>query len=318
MTDSFSRQFDEDGYRYIKISPAQLRLQKLIKKSAQTVLRFLFTCFGFVIFIWERLQRLLRPHLQNRQPQKILIIRVDFIGDVVMTLPAVHTLRQVFPNAQIDFLTTPAPAQLIQRHKDISRVYVCNPNAWLGKPFSAAVWQEIARLRKILRTEQYDLALSVSGDWASILALLSGATKRYGYAKEAYPFFVTNSLPGGRYDVRQHESQYGLQLIAAAVPNAPKWQPSAAILTPQQTDRDRIQLLLAPFGVTETDMLIALHLGSGNGTAKRWPIPYWAALADKLRAAYPACAIALIGAEADTPLAERALAKMQKKRRVFS
>ncbi len=318
MIDSFSRQFDEDGYRYIKSSSAQRQTQKIIKKSAQTVLRFLFTCVGLGIFIWEKLWRQLRPHKQSSQQKKILVIRVDFIGDVVMTLPAVYVLRQAFPDAQIDMLTTPAPAQLIQRHKDLSHVLICNPNSWLSKPFSAAVWKEINCLRKTLRAEKYDLALSVSGDWASILALISGAEKRYGYTQEAYPFFVTNSLPGGRYSVRQHESQYCLQLIHAAVPNAPEWLPSAAILTPEQDDIERLQLLLAQFGVAAADMLIALHLGSGNGTAKRWPIPYWAALADKLRAKYPSAAIALIGAEADAPLAERAIAKMQSKHGVFS
>jgi heptosyltransferase-2 len=55
-------------------------------------------------------------------PRRILIIQTGFLGDVVLTTPVIRATRRMFPCADITFLTTPATADLVRYHPEVSRV----------------------------------------------------------------------------------------------------------------------------------------------------------------------------------------------------
>ncbi len=152
-----------------------------------------------------------------------------------------------------------------------------------------------------LRACRYDLSVSIAGDWASVLAWLSGARRRVGYEREAYPGLLTDPVPGGRYGVRQHEVEYVKQLARVAGGRVADDVAPALHATPEG-ERRALQLL-AQCGVTDLGgPLVALHAGARNGLAKRWPTVSWAQLATDLVERLGA-RVVLVGAGGDLAIA---------------
>lgn len=246
-----------------------------------------------------------RPPLRPGDPRirRILVIRVDLIGDVVLSLPAVRALRRAYPQAAIDMLVLPAATGVLAGERDIARVLTYDFNIWRRPAglFNPRNWQGVRPLLAMLREPRYDLCVSVSGDWGSVLARLSGARRRVGYAGEAYPGLMTDPVPGRRYAVTMHEVEYVLRLARAAggVVAAEDALPRLGV-APEAAAGIECVLQRAGLGGNSRP-LVALHAGAQNGRAKRWPAAHWAALADRLTAELGARVI-LTGAPGDAPL----------------
>jgi lipopolysaccharide heptosyltransferase II len=246
-----------------------------------------------------------RPPLRPGDPRirRILVVRVDLIGDVVLSLPAVRALRRAYPQAAIDMLVLPASTGVLAGERDIAHVLTYDFNIWRRPAglFNPRNWQGARLLLAMLREPHYDLCVSVSGDWGSVLARLSGARRRVGYAGEAYPGLMTDPVPGGRYAVTMHEVEYVLRLARAAggIVAAEDTLPRLSVAPEAAVGIERMLQRAGPSG--SSSRLVALHAGAQNGRAKRWPAAYWAALADRLTAELDAQVI-LTGAPGDAPL----------------
>jgi lipopolysaccharide heptosyltransferase II len=244
-------------------------------------------------------------------PRRILVIRTDLMGDLVLSLPAIHAMRRAYPEATIDVLILAANAGVVKHDQAISRIVTYDPNIWRrpGAFMSAASYKEFLGVLRDLRTQRYDLCLSLCGDWASILAFFSKARRRVGYRGEAYPFFMTDPVPGRRYRARQHEVDYVLGVAKAAGGIVGEGQREPA-MTVSESAREEVRALLAASGVQKGPLLIAAHAGATNGMAKRWPLPFWAALADQLIAQLGAKVI-LTGAPSDADMTGAVAAQMR-------
>lgn len=256
---------------------------------------------------WLLLQRLTRafPALSSAQfqPQRILVIRLDLIGDLVMSLVAVQALKKTYPQAEIDVVATPASAKVVNGHPDIHEVIAYDPNIWRRPKalLQRQNWRDVKLLRQRLRSQQYDLAICVHGTWSGIMGVLSGAPRRVGFAKENYAGFLTDVVPGGHWQPGDHihEVDYCLQLAHAAGA-AIHAEDRVAHLTVGQQPLQEVEALLQQEGVSNDRPLIACHVCSNNGQSKRWPLPYWARLIDRLVGENIA-EVVLTGAPDDVP-----------------
>jgi len=235
----------------------------------------------------------LEAHLIRREhrepPRAILVIRLDLLGDVVMSLPVVQAFKESYPNAVVAMLVTPYTAPLLEDVPSIDRVFVIDPNA-VRRPrnwFHVRKYRSLFFLIRELRAFQPDIAVSLFGQFACLFAFISGAPTRVGYASEAYPGTLTLALPGRRYDTPHHEVAYVLRLARAAGAtvrdNTPRMTASPraiADIEQQLTGR-----------ATGQRPRVVLHVGSNNGNAKRWRMDSWARLADQLVAQYGATVI---------------------------
>src|SRR5262249_32778278 len=192
------------------------RTKAATQSRAQRLLWLLIAVLGFL----TRSRQAQGPCVggDERGLGRILVIRVDLMGDVVLSLPAVRALKRAYPQAEIDMLVLGSSAGILAGEREPTQVLTFDPYLWrhqLGM-LNPRTWREAWAFLTLLRARHYDLAISVSGDIARILARLSGAPLRLGYAAEAYPFMLTDALPGGRYKAHQHEVRYVLALAAAA------------------------------------------------------------------------------------------------------
>jgi lipopolysaccharide heptosyltransferase II len=279
------------------------RAKLLTKRRGQWLLRLALGAVGFAT------QTRARPadiSTAGRPPQRILVIRVDLLGDVVLSLPAVRALGRAYPEADIDLLVLKSTAGILEGQPGIRRVLSYDPHVWRQPAnFLRPVhWLEAAKMLRAIRGYRYDLAVSISGDMGSILTRLSGARRRFGYSREAYRFFLTDPLPGGRYLSRQHETEYVLALARAAGGVTTGSDDARPRLVVVPSARHRVSSLLgsARAELGRTGPVVTLHGGARNGQAKRWPTGHFARLAEQLIEEFNALVV-LTGAGGEAQLA---------------
>jgi lipopolysaccharide heptosyltransferase II len=233
----------------------------------------------------------------------ILVVRLDLLGDIIFTEPLVRGLRAAYPGARILWVTLPYTAPLARAYRVADEVIELDSNRVrsLRGLLHPATWRAYLATFRLLRGAHPDLAVSVAGRTASLVALISGAPRRIGYLGEAYRWSLTDGIDGGRYDERQHEVEYVRALAAlAGVRGAPDrlHAPLAA------ADRATVDRMLSDAGINSSDTVVVIHAGALNGSAKRWPATYWSRFADDLNRQANA-RVVLAGARSDEPLARQ-------------
>jgi lipopolysaccharide heptosyltransferase I len=119
--------------------------------------------------------------LRARNFRKILLIKLSAVGDVIHTIPVLNKLRARYPAAQIDWLVTPAIAELLRHNPAISNVIEFERGEW-ATPWRPAPFVSYARLAAKLRANGYDLVVDMHGQLrTAIFTLASGAPVRIGF-----------------------------------------------------------------------------------------------------------------------------------------
>lgn len=159
----------------------------------KSVLRFfagVFDAVGSVIFFWLRI----RPG--PKKITKILLVRLDQLGDVVMTLPALQALKDFLPEADIDFLVSLPAASIVKAHPAVSRVYEFK-DSYFSPGFSwKSALKEWLAFVKLFRKNRYDLAVDFRGDVRNVLMIFfSGIPRRIGRGITGGGFLLTDCLP---------------------------------------------------------------------------------------------------------------------------
>ncbi len=307
-----------DDYGYPLPPDTKTKLRKFGIRTSKGVLGACISAFmtavGFLLWLGRRGKHLPPLTPQTFHPRRILVIRLDLIGDLVLSLTVVRALKRAYPEAEIDLLAVPASGAIARPDPDLHEVICYDPNIWRRPQalLRGQNWREAYKLLKRLRARRYDLAVSVFGPWAGTLAVLSGAPRRVGFGRESYFGFMTDNVPGRHWKPgdSKHEVDYCLELARKA----------GAIVTPEDRvprlyvepqARQAVGRLLSKAGVQESENrpLIACHVSSNNGQSKRWPLPYWATLLDRLIREQHARVI-LTGASVDLPLIEEVTKRM--------
>lgn len=123
-------------------------------------------------------------------PQKILIVKLSAIGDVVQTLPMAEALRKQFPKAQIDWLVEEEASDLLSGYPALNRVLVSKRKSWWKQlrqrgQRRLAIWEIIKFLRE-LRSTEYDWVIDNHGLLKSgLMVLLSRGKRKIGFRPSA-------------------------------------------------------------------------------------------------------------------------------------
>lgn len=316
---------DIDNYGYSLPPTPRAKLRKRVVHTGRSIVgKITYLLLSIIgVFLWLRRLGKRYPPLTPAtfHPRRILVIRLDLIGDLVLSLTVVRALKRTYPEAEIDLLALPASAKVASYDPNLSEIITYDPNIWRRPKalFQLKNWREASALRQKLRARHYDLAVSVYANWAAILAVLSGARRRVGYGPEGYPGFMTDSMPGGipgrwRHWApldNKHEVDYCLVLAQAAGATLTPADRIPRLYVDEKTRKEVEQLLLRA-GLHPHKPLIVCHINSNNGQSKRWPIPYWATLIDRLiRQEGPQ--VVLTGAPGDMPQIDQVAHRMHER-----
>jgi lipopolysaccharide heptosyltransferase I len=119
--------------------------------------------------------------LTRRNFDKILLIKLSAVGDVVHTIPVLNKLRRRYPRAQLDWLVTPAIAELLRHNPAITTIIEFEREAW-STPWRLKPFVAYGRLAARLRAAAYDLVVDMHGQFrTAALTLATGAPARIGF-----------------------------------------------------------------------------------------------------------------------------------------
>ncbi|HEY7389328.1 MAG TPA: lipopolysaccharide heptosyltransferase II [Bryobacteraceae bacterium] len=149
------------------------------------------------------------PQIRSKTPgSKILVRATNWLGDAVMSLPAVRAIREAFPNSRLAVVARPWVADLYARESAIDEVMLYQPRGWADR---REFW---ARLRR----ERFNCAILFQNAFdAALMGWMAGIPARIGYGLDGRGCLLTTSVavpePG---DIPRHERFYYLEMLRRA------------------------------------------------------------------------------------------------------
>jgi heptosyltransferase-2 len=239
--------------------------------------------------------------LQAEKIKRVAVRGANWVGDAVMTVPALRELRRVLPGAHIT-LVTRAWAEGIFAGADFIDELLVGGGTARG---AGAVWNEAREWRR----RRFDLSLLFPNAFApALVAALARVPTRVGYATQGRGLLLTHALPAPEWRRRRHEVFYYLNVVAElekllrGTTPGDQTEPSPSLAV-SDARRQAAHALLRGYGVRLDRPLVALCPGSTNSRAKRWPAERFAALADAL-VEKTGAEVMLIGAGEESEVAE--------------
>jgi len=242
----------------------------------------------------------LLPRAPSGPPKDVLVLRLDRIGDVLMSLPALHALRAALPGARIR-LAVGEWSRDIARDAPVDEVLVWSA-PWVGRRHEgAATAVDLFKAAGSLRSRPPDLAIDLQGDLRAIwLIATTGARARIGYANTGSAAFLT-SVVDLNEDVNFVEQNYRAieTAIGASVPRRPfRWLHDDD--ERRTRGRARLAAALSAARIHPAGPLIGIHPGAGR-SIKEWPIDRYVALSQRL-VAEKSATLVLTGSESEKAL----------------
>ncbi|MDQ2976583.1 MAG: lipopolysaccharide heptosyltransferase II [Acidobacteriota bacterium] len=240
--------------------------------------------------------------------ERIVVRGANWVGDAVMTVPALRELRRLFPKTRITLATRSWARGLFADADFLDELQVHD-----GTGLRSVV-QQVREWRR----HDFDLAVLFPNSLeAALVAALSSVPLRIGYASYGRQRLLTHPLTLPEWRGTRHEVFYYLQIVAEL-----EWrikgqetflatEPNSSLEVSDARASAAIDLVRSK-GVIECRTLIALCPGSINSRAKRWPAERYAALADRLIEEIDAQVI-LIGSAAEVEVSLEVTERMRNK-----
>lgn len=140
--------------------------------------------------------------------QRILVRSTNWVGDAVMSVPALEALRASFPRAEIVLLSKPWVSELYWHHPAVNRQIIYKPRTEHRGSLG------FLRLIRELRAERFDAALLLQNAFqAACIAWLARIPLRIGYARDSRSFLLHDAIEPPLPAAYGHEVYYYLQLL---------------------------------------------------------------------------------------------------------
>jgi heptosyltransferase I len=230
--------------------------------------------------------------LITRKPEKILVVRLSAIGDVVHVLPALRSLRSNFPESKITWLVEDRACDILTDHPDIDEVIVYPRKRWQREILkinkSLNTISDILFFYKKLRKEHYDLVIDFQGNLKSgIINLITGSENTIGFGKGYCKEFNYLSTQYHAYPPRKkmHRIEKNLSLLKELGIKSRFQRPRLPV---SKTDEEHISKFIDA-NINSSIPIIIVHPGTSKfGSYKQWPALNYALLADKILESYDA------------------------------
>jgi heptosyltransferase-2 len=207
------------------------------------------------------------------QLKRILVVRTDRVGDVVLTLPMLPFLKRCCPNVHIAMLLRKYTAELVEGNPYVDEIILYDDGKGLIP---------LKEMLQTLRAKEFDAAIVVYP--APRLAWLMFRARipiRIGSGYRYYSFLLNRRVYEHRKDAKRHELEYNLNLLRELNCSAGGKPEFSLYLSPQA--ESVVGTLFTSLGIDTHREVVILHPGTG-GSAKEWPAAFFGRLAGRLHA----------------------------------
>jgi ADP-heptose:LPS heptosyltransferase len=226
----------------------------------------------------------------------ILALRLDRLGDLLMTLPSLLALRRAAPKARIELAVGSWNESVAKRLDFVDAVRVVDA-PWAAWGAKASFLEARRALSRQDQHDRFDAVLEFQGDVrVLLLAAFTKAPIRAGYADTGGAYLLTHQ---GDWDESRSWYWQNLSLVRTLFPDAPE------ILNPynflKESDRERAEVMISAMGLNGDRPLVGIQPSAGRAV-KEWGEARFTALVDAMS---EHASVVLTGAESDRALVSR-------------
>ncbi len=239
--------------------------------------------------------------------QRLLIIRPDHLGDVLLSTPAIQAIKRSCPDQSIHVLCGEWSADLLANYSEVDRVLTL-PFPGFRRSNSVAIdpWRLAIQSSRMLRKIGYSSTVIMRPDhwWGALLAFFAGIRQRIGYDHGNVAPFLTKSY---KFEYR-HAVEQNMRLVEAWTGDV-KRADIRLEYPVQAADREYIDSHLSSRNIPADRAIVSIHPGSG-AASKIWRAGKWARAADIVADEYEA-AIVFTGTDSESALIREIAARMK-------
>jgi len=240
--------------------------------------------------------------IQPKNIKRLLIRSTNWIGDAVMTTPAIRAIRKNFPDAEISILTKPWVAPVFESNPYVNNILIYDDSkkhkGLCGK----------LRLAKELKKHHFDAAILLQNAIeAAIITFFAGIPCRIGYNTDARGFLLTHSVKCTPQIKKIHQTGYYLGILQGI---GLKTDGTDLDLFVDKKNKELSAKILKSRGVSPGDKLVGINPSATFGPAKQWFPQRYAELADRIEKVFGA-RIIIFGGPDDAELGRKISQMMQ-------
>ena len=208
--------------------------------------------------------------LNTKKIENILIRSTNWIGDAIMTTPAVRAVRKNFPDARISILAKPWVAPVFEDSPHVDETIAYDNSGKLGVMYMA----------KRLENRRFDVAILLQNAFeAALVAYLSKIQVRVGYDRDARRLLLTHPVPCTRRVRSLHQTHYYNEILRGVglVPDGPRLE-----LYFSSEDRKAAGEILRRSNISASERIVGINPSATFGPAKQWFPERFAEVSDRL------------------------------------
>lgn len=205
--------------------------------------------------------------------KKILVVRTDRIGDVVLTTPVVKVLRDNYPQSHIAIMVSPQAREIVEGNPYLDEVIIYDQNnkdkGWWG------FWKFVISLKK----RRFDLAIILhTKKRTNLIAFFADIPKRIGYHDKKFGFLLTDRIKDTRVLGLKHEVDFCLDILRRLELDVAHSRPFIPL---HKGALEWVNNSLRQEGIKKEDKLACVHPGA-SCVSKRWLKERFIVLANRL------------------------------------
>ncbi len=232
--------------------------------------------------------------------RRILVVRTDRIGDVILSTPVVKNLRDNFPQSFIAMMVRPYTKDVVEGNPYLDEVILYDKNK------REKGWLSTLRFSRVLAKKRFDLAVVLNpSNRSNLIPFLAGIPRRVGYDRKM-GFLLTDRIKDTKYEGKKHETEYNLDLIKVLGID-PK---DKSVFMPLGPDSEKwVEEVFSRENILASDKLVAINPGASDNS-KIWVSERYAQVADKL--SERGVKIIIIGGPGDKRICQKIIENMQR------
>jgi heptosyltransferase-2 len=214
--------------------------------------------------------------VRESEYRRILLVRTDRIGDVLISTPVIKALRDHYPASYIAMMVSPYTRELVEGNPYLDSVIV------FDKDKKDAGFLGTLSFSNKLKKMKFDAVIVLHPTLrVHLICFLAGIRERIGYDRKA-PYFLTKTFAHTKQEGRKHEVEYNFDLLAPLG----IFEASRDLYMPiKETSERFVEGFLKDIGLSEKDKIVAVN-PAASCISRRWPLQKFAHLIDQLITTY--------------------------------